>query len=83
LRDETGAVGKYGNLGDLAGRADEKAADVIRSRGGGASQVRQLQTGYGELTLGQLSTLAAKGDREAIKAIKMIKQAGSQGKGGG
>jgi hypothetical protein len=82
LADETGAIGKYGNLGNLASRADEKLADVIRSRGGGASQVRQLQTGYGELTLGELSDLAAAGDRDAIAAIKMAKQAGSQGKGG-
>jgi hypothetical protein len=75
-------VGRYGNLGRLAERADETAADVIRSRGGGASQVNQLQTGYGHRTLGELSDLAARGDREAIKAIKMAKQAGSQGKGG-
>lgn len=82
LADETGALGRYGNLGKLADRADEKVADVIRSRGGGASQVNQLQTGYGELTLGELSDLAAQGDREAVKAIKMAKQAGSRGKGG-
>jgi hypothetical protein len=82
LADETGALGRYGNLGKLADRADETVADVIRSRGGGASQVNQLQTGYGELTLGELSDLAAQGDREAVKAIKMAKQAGSQGKGG-
>jgi hypothetical protein len=82
LADETGAVGKYGNLGNLSSRADETLADVIRSRGGGASQLRQLQTGYGERTLGELSDLAASGDREAVRAIKMAKQAGSQGKGG-
>lgn len=82
LADETGAIGRYGNLGKLADRADEPVADVIRSRGGGASQVNQLQTGYGQRTLGELSELAARGDREAVKAIKMAKQAGSQGKGG-
>ena len=37
---------------------------------------------YGEHTLGELSDLAASGDREAVRAIKMAKQAGSQGKGG-
>ena len=47
LADETGAIGRYGNLGKLADRADETAADVIRSRGGGASQIKQLQTGTG------------------------------------
>jgi RHS repeat-associated protein len=82
LADEIGAVGRYGNLGNLASRADETLADVIRSRGGGASQLRQLQTGYGERTLGEISDLAASGDREAVRAIKMAKQAGSQGKGG-
>lgn len=82
LADETGAVGKYGNLGTLANRADETLADVIRSRGGGASQVKQLQSGYGELTLRGLSERASSGDREAARAIKMAKQAGSQGKGG-
>ena len=82
LADETGAVGRYGNLGKLSDRADETVADVIRSRGGGAKQVNQLQTGYGERTLGEISDLAARGDREAVKAIKMVKQAGSQGKGG-
>jgi RHS repeat-associated protein len=82
LADETGAIGRYGNLGNLAERADETVADVIRSRGGGASQVNQLQTGYGQLTLGEISDLAAQGDPEAVRAIKMVKQAGSQGKGG-
>lgn len=79
---DAGAVGRYANLGSLAKRADESLAEVIRSRGGGASQLRQLQTGYGEMKLGELSRMAAAGDREAIRAIKMAKQAGSQGKGG-
>jgi RHS repeat-associated protein len=82
ISDETGAVGRYGNLGNLAGQAEDTVADVIRSRGGGASQVNQLQSGYGELTLGEVSELAASGDREAEAALKMVKQAGSQGKGG-
>jgi len=82
LADETGAIGRYGNLGNLSSRADETVADVIRSRGGGASQVRQLQTGHGELTLGEISELAASGDRQAVRTLKMVKQAGSPGKGG-
>ena len=53
ISDETGAIGRYGNLGNLAGRADDTVTDVIRSRGGGASQVNQLQSGYGQLTLGE------------------------------
>jgi hypothetical protein len=35
-----------------------------------------------QLTLGELATRAAEGDPKAIEAIKMVKQAGSQGKGG-
>ena len=81
-RDETGARGRYGNLVRLSNRLDEKLADVIKSRGGGAQQLRQLQTGYGELTMRELSEMAARGDREAVRAIKMAKQAGTQGKGG-
>lgn len=69
-------------LGNLAGDADKTAADMIRARGGGASQVNQLQTGYGQMTLRDLAHSAVGGDAEAEKAIKMIKQAGSQGKGG-
>ncbi|HEY2043946.1 MAG TPA: RHS repeat-associated core domain-containing protein [Jatrophihabitans sp.] len=69
-------------LGKLADQSNSSAADVIRSRGGGASQVNQLQSGYGQLSLGDLATRAAAGDKQAVKALKMIKQAGSQGKGG-
>lgn len=52
------------------------------SRGGGAKQLRQLQTGHGDLTLGELAQLAADGDQEAKRSMKMVKQAGTQGKGG-
>src|SRR5689334_19544387 len=69
-------------LGNLSGSADETAADMIKERGGGASQVNQLQSGYGQMTLRELAHLAVQGDSEAEKAIKMVKQAGSQGKGG-
>jgi RHS repeat-associated protein len=69
-------------LGNLAGRADDTLADVIRTRGGGAGQINQLQSGYGQLTLRKVAELAARGDAQAVKALKMAKQAGSQGKGG-
>jgi hypothetical protein len=55
---------------------------MIRQRGGGASQINQLATEYKTMTLRDLSHLATRGDREAEKAIKMVKQAGTQGKGG-
>lgn len=69
-------------LGGLAGRADETVSSVIKSRGGGASQVNQLETGYGEMKLGDVAQRAADGDPRAVKALKMVKQAGTQGKGG-
>ena len=69
-------------LGGLADFADMTAAAMIKQRGGGASQINQLQSGYGQMTLRDLAHAAVNGDKEAEKAIKMIKQAGSQGKGG-
>ena len=69
-------------LGDLAEQADMTVGDMIRARGGGASQVKQLQSGMGQMTLRDIAHLAARGDKTAIKALKMIKQAGTQGKGG-
>ena len=69
-------------LGSLAGRADETVASVIKSRGRGASQINQLETGYGQMKLSEVAQRAANGDPQAVKALKMVKQAGTQGKGG-
>ena len=69
-------------LGNLVDSADTSAADMIRQRGGGASQINQLSTEYKTMSLRDLAHLAVRGDREAEKAIKMVKQAGTQGKGG-
>jgi hypothetical protein len=63
---------RIGNLIDLK---DVTAAEAIRLRGGGQSQVNELQTGYGELTVGELANMAAAGDVEADRAVKMVKQA--------
>ncbi len=60
---------------NLTNMKDMKAADAIRARGGGASQINQLQTGYEKLTVGDLANKAAAGDRAAETAIKIIKQA--------
>jgi hypothetical protein len=62
--------------------ADKTVSQAIRIRGGGASQVNELQTGMGEQTVRAVAEDAANGDEQAIKAMKMIKQAGTQGKGG-
>jgi UPF0716 family protein affecting phage T7 exclusion len=69
-------------LGNLADDADKTVSEMIRLRGGGAGQVAQLETGYGQLTLREIARRAVRGDPQAIKALKMIKQAGTQGKGG-
>ncbi len=62
-------------IGGLADLKDVTAADAIRKRGGGQSQVKQLQTGYENLTVGELANRAAAGDKEAEKALKIVKQA--------
>ncbi len=62
-------------IGGLVDLKDVTAADAIRQRGGGQSQVNQLQTGYENLTVGELANRAAAGDKEAEKALKIIKQA--------
>jgi hypothetical protein len=72
-------------LGSLADQADEKAFDVLRARGGGATNVRGagLQDDMGQWTLRELAHAAkVDGNVQAERWIKMIKQAGGQGKGG-
>ena len=62
-------------IGGLIDLKDMTAAEAIRQRGGGQGQVNELQTGYGELTVGELANMAGAGDLQADRAIKMIKQA--------
>ncbi|MDM8519436.1 hypothetical protein QUF64_05260 [Anaerolineales bacterium HSG6] len=62
-------------IGGLIGLKDMTAAEAIRQRGGGQSQVKQLQTGYELKTVGELANLAAEGNIEAKRAIKIIKEA--------
>jgi len=61
-------------LGNLASRAGEKVRDVIRSRGGNASNVREAGH-WADETLGDAARAAVGGDQTAEKAIKMVKQA--------
>jgi hypothetical protein len=63
---------RIGNLIDLK---DVTAAEAIRLRGGGQSQVNELQTGHGELTVGELANMAAEGNIQAKRAMKIIKEA--------
>jgi len=70
-------------VGGLEGDLDKKAFDVLRARGGGAGNVRGagLQDDMGQWTVRDLAR-AAKTNRQADRWLKMIKQAGTQGKGG-
>jgi hypothetical protein len=65
-------------LGRLADRAGEKVADVIRSRGGNASNVRQAGP-WAQKTLAETAKAATGGDKTAETAIKIAKQAGRLG----
>lgn len=66
-------------IGNLVHLRDITAREAIRQRGGRQQQVKQLQQGYADLTVGDLANLAAQGDREAEKAVKIIKQARKKG----
>ena len=45
----------------------DMVAEVTRKRGGGAKRVGELQSGYGELTLGEVARRAVAGDQDAEK----------------
>jgi RHS repeat-associated protein len=65
-------------LGNLASRAEDKVADVIRSRGGSGANVRQAGP-WAEKTLAETAKAATGGDRAAATAIKIAKSAGRLG----
>lgn len=60
-------------LGNLASRADEKVADVIRSRGGNASNVGEAGP-WAQKTLAETAKAATGGDKTAETAIKIAKR---------
>ncbi|MCV3217153.1 hypothetical protein OGM63_27205 [Plectonema radiosum NIES-515] len=68
-------AGGLKKLGNLVNLKDDIIADAIRERGGGQSQVNQLQSDYQNMKVGELANLAAEGDEEAETAIKILKQA--------
>ncbi len=61
-------------LGNLSGDADRTVADMIRERGGTASNVRQAGP-WATRTLGEAAVAAVAGDASAETAIKIVKQA--------
>ncbi|HEX8163947.1 MAG TPA: RHS repeat-associated core domain-containing protein [Pyrinomonadaceae bacterium] len=65
-------------LGNLVSRAEEKVSDVIRSRGGSGANVKEVGH-WAEKTLAETAQAAAKGDKTAAKAIKIVKSAGRLG----
>lgn len=64
-------------LGDLAGTGIERktVADAIRSRGGSGSNVNRLSTDMRQMSVAEVANKAAQGDSDAIRALKLIKDA--------
>ncbi len=65
-RRDAQVAGVQKKLGGLAGRAGDKVRDVIRSRGGTASNVNEVSH-WADKTLGEAAQAAANGDRSAEK----------------
>jgi hypothetical protein len=61
-------------LGRLAARADEIVANVIRSRGGTAANIKEAAE-WATKTLSEAAIKAAEGDPNALKAVKIAKDA--------
>lgn len=61
-------------LGNLIDHADRSVAEMIRERGGNASNVRQTGP-WADKTLEHTAEAAALGDATAATAIKIVKQA--------
>lgn len=61
-------------LGNLTEHEERTIADMIRERGGNASNVRQTGP-WADRTLADTATAAAQGDQTAATAIKIVKQA--------
>lgn len=61
-------------LGKLVLHADRKVGDMIRQRGGNASNVRQAGE-WAQRTLRETAEAAASGSQAAATAIKIVKQA--------
>lgn len=61
-------------LGNLADQADRTVSEMIRERGGNASNVRQARF-WADKTLAETAEAAAQGDQTAGTAIKIVKQA--------
>lgn len=74
-----GSGGSLRNLGNLQNRANERAADVARSRGASGSNIREMGP-WANKSLREVSEAARAGDRSAAKALKIVKEADRLGK---
>lgn len=61
-------------LGRLVDLVDQTVAEVIRARGGNAANVREAGP-WAHKTLGETAEAGVQGDKTAIKAIKIAKDA--------
>jgi hypothetical protein len=61
-------------LGTLVGHAHRTIAEMVRERGGNASNVRETGP-WADRTLEETAEAAVKGDRTAGKALKIAKDA--------
>jgi hypothetical protein len=66
------------SLGTLLDQANRTVADMIRERGGNASNVRESGH-WAYRTLEETAEAAVKKDRLAAKALKLVKRAGRLG----
>lgn len=68
-------------LGNLKGTGieDKTVAEAIRARGGTAANVNEVATNLRQLKVSEIANKAAQGDPEAVKAMKIIKQASRLG----
>ncbi len=66
-------------LGSLIEHADRTVAEMIRERGGNASNVRKAGP-WADKTLAETAEAAVNGDRSAGMAIKIVKESSRLGR---
>lgn len=63
------------SLGNLTNLKDKTVADAIRSRGGTGSNVNKVESYLRNEKVGEIANRAARGDPDAVTALKIIKDA--------
>ena len=72
-------ISKLGSLADNPANLNKTVREIIRERGGNASNVRKIQSDMADWTLAEIASAAASGNPKAETAIKIIKQAYKKG----